>query len=235
MIRLMLGRRMQGKTTLAYFVGRQSPRRMIFDPRGMIRSDASTVVGTQAELATAGEELLDGRITELVVTPASHVEDRFAQFCRIAAAYLRAHPYESFAILIDEVRFIDVRNEDLDWIMRTSDVDRAQIIFTGHRPKDIPPDIRAIADTWCLFQFTLRRDLDVIEEQTSPAVARSVQGLKPRCFVEWNDQIGAARAFSDPSRWYVRLRSASVDDDTPPATRSELPESDPAEKQTLWD
>jgi hypothetical protein len=130
---------------------------------------------------------------------------------------------------------MDIRNEDLDWIMRTSNVDRVQIIFTGHRPKDIPTDIRAIADYWNLFQFTLARDIDVIEEQTSPLVAREVQRLPPRCFIEWNDQTGTARPFSNPGQWYVQLRAADAYDDaeTPPADDGLVP--DPPRKNTLWD
>ena len=233
MIRLMLGRRSQGKTTLGYFVARQSPARMIFDPRGMVRSDASTVETSDPGIRDGSEDLIDGRITELVVTPAANVNARFATFCKGARAHITAHPHKPFAILIDEVRFMDIRDENLDWIMRTSNVDRVQVIFTGHRPKDIPTDIRAIADSWNLFQFTLARDIAVIEEQTSPTVARDVQRLSPRCFIEWNDQIGAARYFSDPSKWYVRLRAADADPE--PAQVEQPIEPDAPIRNRLWD
>jgi hypothetical protein len=205
---------------------------MIFDPRGLIRSDVSTVATTGDEIRDYAGALIDGEITELVVTPAANVDQRFSEFCKAAARFIKAHPHKPIAIMIDEVRFMDMRDENLDWIMRTSNVDRVQIIFTGHRPKDIPTDIRAIADSWSLFQFTLARDIDVIEEQTSPAVARDVQRLAPRCFIEWNDALGRAQSFSNPAAWYVRLHSADVP--SVPAPGDEL-EPDPRRRESLWD
>lgn len=205
---LMLGRRTQGKTTLAYFVASRVVRRMVFDPRGLIRSEASNVVTNTRGIQQAAEALTDEQIVELVVTPEANVDRSFQVFCDEAARVLRDTPDVPLAILIDEVRFMDIRNESLDWILRTSPVDSTHIIFTGHRPKDIPPDIRAIADKWDLFQFTLKRDLDLIAEQCSEAVARDVQRLQPRQFIEWDDQIGKARYFSDPTRWYIPLTTA---------------------------
>ncbi len=231
-IRLFLGRRGNGKTTLGYFVSLKSPVRMIFDPRGLIRSEASVVATTSDEIRDGALALIDGEITELVVTPSAAVDVRFKEFCKAAARFIKAHPHKAIAVMIDEVRFVDVRDENLDWIMRTSNIDRVQIIFTGHRPKDIPTDIRAIADTWSLFQFTLGRDIDVIEEQTSPAVARDVQRLAPRCFIEWDDAHGSAKSYSNPAQWYVRLHSA---DDEPAAPTETGLEPDKKRRESLWD
>jgi hypothetical protein len=237
MIRLVIGRRGMGKTTLSYFVSLQSQCRMVFDPRGMVRSPQSTVSQTVRETQAGADLLIDGEITELVVTPAANVERNFEAFCNEAARVLRANPHRLLAVMIDEVRFVDLTNESLDWIMRTSNVDRVQVLFTGHRPKDIPTDIRAIADTWSLFQFTLRRDLDVIAEQCSDAVSQQVQRLQARHFIEWNDQTGTARYFSDPSRWYVKLRMAGEDGESiataPPALDAIADPKPP--RATLWD
>jgi len=222
MIYFCLGRRLQGKTTLAYYIARRLPRRMIFDPRGLIRSAQSQVCRTTSEIQQVADALRDHEITEMIVTPRGSVESAFHAFCFEAQRWIELHPREPIAILIDEVRFMDLNNEALDWVLRCSPVDTCHIIFTGHRPKDIPIDIRGIADRWLLFSFTLPRDLDVIEEHCSPQVEREVRRLQSRQFVEWNDQVGKARVYLNPAVWYVPLTMHATEIHQPDDTLSEL-------------
>lgn len=207
MIYLALGRREQGKTTLAYYIVSRLPRRMIFDPRGMVNTDKSDVFTDGGRLFQEGMDAFDHHeITEVVLTPRGNVESAFAVFCREAANYVRRNPDSHVGILIDEIRFVDLVNEDLDWILRCAPVDNVHIVFTGHRPKDVPTDIRAIADRWLLFSFTLPRDVQIIDEQCSPRVAADVQRLGPRQFVTWDDRTGAASYHRDPQVWFVQTK-----------------------------
>jgi len=206
-IYLALGRREQGKTTLAYYIASRLPRRLIFDPRGMIRTERSQVFTRGDETFQQGMDGFDAHeLTEVVLTPSGNVQAAFTAFCREAANHVRRNPGDHLAILIDEIRFVDLKNEDLDWILRCAPVDTVHVIFTGHRPKDVPTDIRAISDRWLLFSFTLPRDLDIIEDQTSPLVVREVQKLSARQFVTWDDRIGSASYHRDPAVWYIETR-----------------------------
>ncbi len=170
----------------------------------MVRTDKSDVFTDPGRLFREGMDAFNNHeIKEVVLTPAGDVQTAFAVFCREAANYVRKNPDAHFGILIDEIRFVDLKNEDLDWILRCAPVDNVHVVFTGHRPKDVPTDIRAIADRWLLFSFTLPRDLEIIEDQTSPLVSREVQKLNTRQFVTWDDRIGRASYHRDPTVWFV--------------------------------
>lgn len=208
MIYLCLGRREQGKTTLGYYIVSRLPRRLAFDPRGMIRTERSDVFTSPGQLFREGMDAFDHHeIREVVMTPGNDVATAFAVFCREAANYVRRNPDSHLGILIDEIRFVDLKNEDLDWILRCAPVDNVHVVFTGHRPKDVPTDIRAIADRWCLFNFTLPRDVEIIEDQTSPLVAREVEKLGARQFVTWDDRTAKASYHRDPQVWYIQTRA----------------------------
>jgi len=206
-IYLALGRREQGKTTLAYYIVSRLPRRLIFDPRGMVRTDKGHTFNRGDELFRNGMDAFEAHeLTEVTLTPIGNVDSAFQVFCREAANYVRKNPDDRVGILIDEIRFMDLTNEDLDWILRCSSVENVHIVFTGHRPKDVPTDIRAIADRWLLFSFTLPRDVEIIEDQCSPRVATAVQGLQARQFVTWDDRTATATFHRDPGVWFVETR-----------------------------
>jgi len=224
-IYLALGRREQGKTTLGYSIISKLPRRLVFDPRGMIRNDKGIVFSrTGPAFDTAMDRFDAHEIRELVFTPAGNVNSAFAVFCREAANFVRRNPDDRLGILIDEIRFVDLKNEDLDWILRCSSVDSVHVVLTGHRPKDVPTDIRAIADRWLLFSFTLPRDLEIIDEQCSPRVAVAVTKLQARQFVTWDDRIGQASSHSDPTVWYIETKKKRADSAAPVDT---LPPGEP--------
>jgi len=214
-IYLTLGRREMGKTTLGYYIVSRLPRRLIFDPRGMVRTDVSDVFTSGGRLFEEGmDSFSHHERTEIVMTPGGNVDSAFSVFCREAANYVRKNPHDRVGILIDEIRFMDLKNEDLDWILRCSSVENVHVVFTGHRPKDVPTDIRAIADRWLLFAFTLPRDVEIIEDQCSPKVAIDVQKLAPRQFVTWDDRIGKASYHREPSAWFVETKKRPKPEET---------------------
>jgi len=207
-IYLALGRREQGKTTLGVYIVSRLPRRLIFDPRGMVNRSQSQTFSRGDQAFRDGMDAFEAHeISEVVMTPIGNVDSAFQVFCREAANYIRKNPDDTVGVLIDEIRFMDLSNEDLDWILRCSSVDNVHIVFTGHRPKDVPTDIRAIADRWLLFSFTLPRDVEIIEDQCSPRVARAVQSLQPRQFITWDDRTAKASYHRDPAVWFVETRT----------------------------
>ncbi len=224
MIDFVLGRRGHGKTTLGYYVGSQSPRLLVWDPRGGIRHrnpderPHSAVATNEAELRRGVNYLITGELTEVIFTPPRPPKKMFERFAAEAARLMLNVPQGTkTCVLFDEVRSLPrgfENDENIDWLLRYTDIDRCRVIFTGHRPKDIPTDVRAIGNRWLLFRFTLPRDFEVLDEHTSPAVAKRVATLNPREFLCWDDSKDGFELFKNPGAWFVVLGAKGV----PPST-----------------
>lgn len=203
MIYVLNGRREVGKTTLALYLASRVPTRVIFDPRGLVpASDRALTANDVADQFTRMREANPTR--SIVVTPDSDVKGLFEYTARECKEWAR-DAEGPIAFVVDEVRFIDTESPALDWLLRCAARSEVTIIFTAHRPSDLPPDIRAIADYWCLFTITQEHDLKVIRERCSDEVAARVQRLKSREFLTWDDTTGTFREYRDPSQWFVKL------------------------------
>jgi len=232
MIDLLLGRREVGKTTLALaLVSRKHVRkRVLFDPRQLL--PAAIRARTPVEIRRAFVQLAADDITEIAITPEA-VQPCFDATAREVRQWFdRRGPHIGW--LIDELRFIeDTHGHDFDWILRCTTVAQATIVMTAHRPADVPTDIRAIADVWCLFRMAQEHDLKVVDERCGPKVARIVAQLKPREFVSWDDRSATFHTYTDPKRWYVPLRAPSVGEALTAAETLPDPDDD-APIDTLW-
>lgn len=205
MIYLDVGRREQGKTTLAWSMVRKLQIRMVFDPRGMIGGPGR--VESQTTVRKQMIEIMAGRAQQLIYTPSEEITKGFGIFARQMrkAAAECPHP---LGILIDEAAFVDTdRTEDLQWVLRCASRQRVHIVFTAHRPSDISTRVRAIADYWLLFPMRQEHDLRVIDERCGDHVVRIIQGLKAREFVKWDDTTGTHTVHRQPDKWYVALNS----------------------------
>lgn len=206
MLTLIIGRRKQGKTTLAYSLALRAPTRVVFDPRGQFR--------TTDDVLPDGEglyELLDTR-SEIIVQPREYVRSAFTKVCQDFADWIENNPQEEAVLLADEVLFIDTPNTDypsLDRIIRFGDPARTGVIMTAHRPGDISTDIRAIADYWCMFKTTQEHDLKVIDQRCGSQVADLVSRLQAKQYVVWSDAEGVFTVKQDASKWYVRIERKS--------------------------
>jgi hypothetical protein len=79
MIYNIIGRREEGKTTLARYLASQIRRRIIFDPRGMVETGAERITNMQ-QLPGAVDELARGDVLELIVTPDDDLDAGFERF-----------------------------------------------------------------------------------------------------------------------------------------------------------
>lgn len=211
MVYLVIGRREQGKTTLAYWMASRSPRRLIFDPRGMMGGRRYT---NSAALETACDELAAGTLLtenghptgEVVFTPFGDVHAGFAAFAGEVQRWVLHTPDVPLAVLVDEVSFVHPeRVSAFMWAVRCCRRDTVDFLVTAHRPADVDTDIRAVTDHWCLFAIRQEHDLAVIKERCTADVLRRVQALEPRQFIQWDDAKGEARIFADPSVWFIEL------------------------------
>ena len=215
MIYLALGRRETGKTTLAYYLAKQLPTRVIFDPRGLVpapRGRARDVDGIdQAFDSLAGDSGAD-----VVITPDRDLQAAFVRMSiEVRAWLLDEDTPRRLALLVDELRFVDTRAPEFDWLLRCATRRAVCVILTAHRPTDVPTDIRAIADVWLIFRTTQEHDLRVLAERCPAAVVDDARRLTDREFVAWDDTRGKATTHRDPARWFVPLRKAADLDDRP--------------------
>jgi len=213
MIHLVIGRRKRGKTTLAYYMARNCPQRVIFDPRGMIRAaPEARVVTTMRGFQEGFRALSAAELTELVYTPADDsFPSAFRYFCACVKTWIVADSHRPLAVMIDELAFVNPTEPALLWMLRCSEPDVFHIFVTCHRPKDVPTDMRAIADRWFLFQCRQEHDLEVIEDRCSAAVAAAITRLEEREFVLWDDDTATMKVFRNAKPWHVPLKR-----DTPP-------------------
>lgn len=213
MIRLIIGRRQRGKTTLGYYMAAKCPQLVIFDPRGMIRSQADAGIATTTTTFRQGfEQLQTNDLRELIYTPADDdFHKAFSYFCRCVKAWIIAEPSRPLAVMIDELSFVNTGDSAFSWILRCSDPAVVHVFVTCHRPKDVSTDMRAIADQWFLFQCRQEHDLDVIEERCSPETARAVQKLEGREFVMWDDDKATLTLFKNSGPWKVDLRRQAAE------------------------
>lgn len=233
MFHFAIGRRGKGKTTLAYRMMMKLDRRLMFDPRGMIRANVdAVVVTTRSEMRRAVKEVQRGEIAEMIYTPSGDLDEGFAAFAEELRKWIVTTPELPVGVLIDEASFIDQRSRHFQWVVRCSPVETFHIVMTCHRPLDLDTTVRAIADHWMIFQCRQEHDLKVIRERCSPEVADAVARLgETRHFVHWNDGRGTMTinrhgGSGTASDWFVPLR-ARVETRPEPTDISEPGEPDP--------
>jgi len=200
---LCIGRKEQGKTTLACFLAHNYPTRIIFDPRNTFN--------TGGEIIEEGAGLYDllNEKAEIIIQPPDHYPEHFEIVCDQLRAWIKDNPDEEFALLTDEaydIKTPEYMPASLDWLMRKTKRKQTRIIFTAHRPVDISTDIRALSDNWLIFQSTQEHDLRIIRERCGDEVAEQVAQLNPREFINWDDSVGKYTKFSDSNAWYMPLQ-----------------------------
>jgi hypothetical protein len=207
MITIVVGRRGVGKTTLAYFLSRKNPTRLIFDPRAQFKTSTDIVHDGVGIF-----ELLDEK-EEIIVQPYSDVKGNFLQVAQEFREWTIANPDEPCSFLVDEVRFLETPNENydpLEQLLRFSDSSQVDIIFTCHRPGDIAVDIRAIADYLVFFRTTQEHDLKIIKERCGQEAVDVISNLNDYEFLVWNDGRAVFQVQKEPSIWYVDIRGGKV-------------------------
>ncbi|OFW99447.1 MAG: hypothetical protein A3E78_04315 [Alphaproteobacteria bacterium RIFCSPHIGHO2_12_FULL_63_12] len=206
MIRLALGRKERGKTTLAVHMAEKVGRLVAFDPRGMIRRPGAVIVRDAESFRAYMAALSDGEIRALVYVPRDDLDLAFTVFAAEVRRWIDTMPDRALAVLVDEITFVTILTPDFEWALKCCRADTIHFFLTCHRPADVPVVIRSITNYWYLFQAYQEHDLDVIEKRCSPATAAAVQTLDGSQMVCWDDDHARLIEYRDPSAWYVNLR-----------------------------
>lgn len=215
MIRLYLGRKERGKTTLMVYMvlqllaGRRPVPRVIWDPRGMIRRPGAVVARTVEGFDRGMGALADGEVLELVYTPADHLDVAFPVFARAVKAWVDDDRYRPLAVVVDEITFVmptaGNMDPDFEWVLKCSRADTVHVFLSCHRPSEVPVKIRAIADYWYVFHTTQPHDLDALGEHCSADMAAQAAALTGSEYVCWDNARGELSAMRDPTAWYLEL------------------------------
>lgn len=188
MIHIGTGRRTQGKTTLFDFLCRKLTYQARFSPRITLPARGAATFRSSPDRIVFDQVML--KKETITVVPDHNVDETFIDYMNVVALWYRRNESElikqnaTLAILVDEARFTGVReSEQLDWLMRCTQQNLVHIYFTVHRPKDLHPDIRAIADYWYVFNVTQPHDLEVLSEECGDYVSSMAPQMRAREFV----------------------------------------------------
>lgn len=208
MITAIIGFTGQGKSTLAYYVGKKSPTLVIFDPRGQFHT-TNDILPDSSGLY----DLLDSRY-EVIIRPGrgSQVEENFDATCRVVADWIEDNPHEDICLLVDEGRLVGLESKTgslhFDWILRSArEGSHIDVVITCHRPVDLNTNIRAISNRLVFFRVMLPNDLETIEDQCGPEVTEQVKKLLDKQFITWNNSRQQWRRIDDPASWFTRIEN----------------------------
>lgn len=186
MIVLCVGRKEQGKTTLAYSLVRFTSKRVIFDPR----EDFGTSENVSSNPANLQDDLNDMDVREVIVQSSRDVVDVFNETCFFLSEWLKENKGVEFGFLVDDSRLAFASKtipQDFSWMLRSTKLNQARIVMTTWRIVDIPPEVRSQADVWMIFKTTEPRDLELIAERFGEEAASRVQSLPPHVFLKCDD------------------------------------------------
>jgi hypothetical protein len=207
------GRRRMGKTTLVVHVADKVERRLMLDPRQMIRRPGAVVVRSASALQRVMPQLADGDFIEVVYSPLEDLPQAFDAFALELRRWVTERPDLELATVIDEASFFGAleEREAFMFAVKCCDPERFHPLLTCHRPSDLHPDIRALLNRWCIFRTTQEHDLDVIRKRCKAEVVDLVQQLDDRQFVEWNDDDGTYEVHRYPFIWQTDLSLPGAD------------------------
>ena len=181
MIYVITGRRELGKTTLARYLAAKRTPQLVIDPRTQWPELDGTVT-VEAVDWRALAWLEEGR--SVIVQPRD-LDESITVAADVAEAYVQVDRERPLSLVLDEAKLYDTRA--FGWLMRCSNRRTVNVILTAHRPQDIPTDVRAILDTWCVFRTTQQHDLAALGERTSERFAAMASQLPAHHFVAWDD------------------------------------------------
>lgn len=216
---LIIGRRRQGKSTLALRLCQSYHRTVIvFDPNAQFTS-ASTILTDAEELSSwLADDSIPHDIAVIRPHPGS-IDEEFAELVEVV------WPLGNYALLLDESSCLQRPNHihpELERLMRQAPRDGAlnadgrsvdvSVVQTTHRPVDVNSLCRALATDTFLSQMQLRRDLDVVTAQWGEEVAAELPRLPRFNAVHVYTDLDGRQKYSiwnEPDKWYSPIGIAA--------------------------
>jgi hypothetical protein len=168
----IVGRREEGKTTLAMYIARKKYGAVaVYDPRGMIEG---VICNGPDDLEAA---ITEGRWKEGPLVYRCVSSDNKAEFDAMCSVlFPPGFTRGGFAVVVDESGLLQSSqgiHPELLRIVKQHPTypprESVMVIQTNHRLAEFNNSCKALMDELYIFQTTLPRDLDVLEEHTGLA------------------------------------------------------------------
>lgn len=238
----VIGRRGEGKSTLAIFLARriqktvQAHTIVIFDPKRTFRSIPHT-----NDLEVFDELLVSPKYSAIAYQPyprtaeevQAGVAGEFENFCD--ALGIEKHLGDEnpsrpslgpVVIVVDESWLLQKAQNVNPWmekLVRLADSKKLFLIQLAHRPGDFAPRVSAQLDELFIFRQFLPNDLDVIEEMAGPEVAQMASELQPHHLIRFEVSSGTSEVWKEPRAWYSDISDESSGDN-----KNEQPSTSPS-------
>lgn len=204
MLALIIGRRRQGKSTLALSLAIAQRRSIIvYDPNnqyGALPTVQPTELDAWLQRAGAGDVVR--------IVPVPPVEETWAQVVDVLDG--GAWRWSDYVLVVDECSMLmspSYLDAALERYVRTSPMD-VDVIMTTHRPRDVHSLVRALATDLFVFSTMLARDLDVLRDNYGPELAMAVPSLRQYHVAHfWLGAGGRSRVvvWDRPDEWYIDI------------------------------
>jgi hypothetical protein len=218
----IVGRREEGKTTLALFLARRYKAKIIWDPRSMIGSRQTAVLvsnPTDLEITIEEKQWTHGPI---VYRPESgNVETEFTEFCEVL--FPPKFTRGGFALVIDEAGELQNAHGIHPALLRVIKQhptfpprESVLVIQTNHRLSEFHNSCKALMNDLYIFQTTLPRDLDVLDQHTGIPEIRAIVANLPKhhCvhYIYGRMEAGVPQyeVWDNPKFWYTPLKGGVV-------------------------
>jgi hypothetical protein len=192
-IEIITGRMGMGKSGLAFHHARLARVGVaIFDPNAQFSN------GTVSNNPEDFEESLNAAGNVVIYRSAGKVDQDFADF------YECIFRRRELAIVVDEASLLGSPqriDENLDKLIRLGRTKGLDIFLTAHRPQDMNGIAFSLAVSYCFFHTTHPRDLERIENFTSPECAARVKELAQHHFVCWSVEEEDFYVNTNPEDW----------------------------------
>jgi hypothetical protein len=220
----ILGRKYQGKSTLAIYLGREIRKKthayklLVFDPKWQIRLFPHTTSIAQFKALLhddegegityfAGSEFNEER------DDAEQVRDDFSHFCQAIniESHLRRPPERPLILILDEIYYL-TKGSVHPWlarIIRLATEGKIYVILAGHRPQDLHPDIRGKGDDFYFFVESDYTDLNVVSEIAGDNAKEIVEHLPRHHIYRYQVEGQKSEIWDEPEKWYSEISKES--------------------------
>jgi hypothetical protein len=220
---LILGRRRQGKSTLALSIAaRYHTDILIFDPNAQFKG-FRTFEDVEEFRAWWTKEQVHG--ISVYRPQIGEVEECFEDFISVLRDDKGHALYGNLALIVDEASELQSSyavNETLDWCLRRSPRDETtpagqvadwSVIQTTHRWPDANNLTKSQVTDVFMFQTTLSRDLKVVADTYGQDIAQILPRLKRHEVLHWWLDDGRAKyaVWRNPAEWYISIDGGRID------------------------
>lgn len=201
MLSVIIGRRRQGKSTLALALARGEKRTtIVFDPNNQYEN--LEIIQDIAQWMETSSPDSVGRIV-----PTDPKTDWEALTAVLDGGTWN---WGEYTLIVDECSMLmspSYVHPILERYARTCPKD-VSLILTTHRTVDVNTLFRALATDWFIFNQHLDRDLENIEDNFGKEIATTAKSLPNFHVIHfWLDPGGEPKwdVWSDPAEWYIDI------------------------------